>query len=59
MSTEQIFEEVLIQLECDHDWMRCDDSYSHDWQGGGVHKDIYWECQHCGLTTRTNPIEIE
>jgi len=41
--------EIKIEV-CEHKWQFVDDSFSHDWAGGGTEIIRYWECEHCGET---------
>lgn len=34
--------------KCAHLWVVVDDSFGHDWAGGGIERSKYIECYHCG-----------
>jgi len=52
-----MIEDITVEI-CEHNWVFCDDSFDHDWAGGGTHVDCYWECQTCGVCTRKCPAEL-
>ena len=52
-----MIEDITVEI-CEHNWVFCDDSFDHDWAGGGTQLDVYWECQTCGVCTRRLPAQF-
>lgn len=41
-------DEITIEIACDHLWVVVNDSFGHDWAGGGIQRSAFVECYHCG-----------
>lgn len=49
--SDALLNEIEIK-ECDHEFKLINDSFDHDWAGGGTEVIVYWECSECGETKK-------
>jgi len=52
-------EDEAEQPVCNHHWDFINESFGHDWAGGGIQHSGFWECRECGEETNKCPESLK